>query len=78
MSSRWVAGFSLLSLLAACSSDQGELLERHFLVVVEDSLAEPLDDSLHQYAESMSTSSFEVHVEPWSPGTAEELRALIF
>jgi hypothetical protein len=51
---------------------------REFLVVVESSLYEPLQASLDQYAESMQAEGFEVRVESWSPGTVDDLKALLF
>jgi hypothetical protein len=66
---------SLLSiaLLFGCGADSQD-----FLVVVESSLYEPLQASLDQYAEAMHAEGFEVHVEPWSPGTVDDLKALLF
>lgn len=77
MRSTLVACLASLPLIAGCSS-HSEASERHFLLVVEESLAEPLDASLRQYAENMSIASIEVHVESWSPGTAQALQGLIF
>jgi len=76
---RYLFGVLLLGALAVgCGDSDSPPLERGFLIVVERSLDEPLKASLEQYAETMRLSQFEIYVEPWGPGTADELRALVF
>ena len=72
---RYVLTFVLLgALIAGCGGSD----DRSFLVVVESSLHEPLQDSFEQYAETMRLAQFEVHVESWVPGTVDELKGLLF
>lgn len=70
----------LIAGLFGCSSGNvpAPELNRDFLVVVESSLHEPLGVSLAEYAETMELAQFRVHVEPWIPGTVDELKELIF
>jgi len=72
-----VAAISALALLG-CGSDSSTPKERDFLVVVETSLAEALEPSLDRYAENMQIANIQVHVEPFVPGTVEQMRDLIF
>ena len=75
-----VAAALLTAGLFACGSGDAPApkLNRNFLVVVENSLYEPLAVSLAEYAETMELARFRVHLEPWVPGTVEELKNLIF
>lgn len=73
-----VLGTSLLlfSALAAACGPVPE--ERSLLVVVNYGLYHELEESLERYARGLESHGVQVHVEPWAPGTASELRSLIF
>lgn len=51
---------------------------RELLVVVESGIYEPLQASIDQYAETVQLEGVNVHVQPWEPGTVDELKALLF
>ncbi|MGB5694234.1 MAG: C25 family cysteine peptidase [Polyangiales bacterium] len=70
---RWYAAL-LIALLVGCGADS----TRGLLVVVDSSLYEPLQASLDQYAQSVQSEGYEVYVEPWNPGTVDDLKALVF
>jgi len=70
---RWYAVL-LIAFLVGCGADS----TRGLLVVVDSSLYEPLQASLDQYAQSVQSEGYEVYVEPWNPGTVDDLKALVF
>ncbi len=65
-------------LAVGCGGGDGPLVDREFLIVIEDSLYEPLEASLEQYAETMLLAQFNVRVVRWIPGTVQELKALLY
>ena len=78
-----VAAFQALGVLfvgaiAACADSGGFTAERNLLVVVEESLHGQLRDRLEAYAETLRREQVVVHVQPWAPGSVEELRDFLF
>ena len=63
---------------AGCGDATVEPVRTSFLIVVEHSLYEPLEASLTRYVETMDAAGVEVHVEPWLPGTVDELKGILF
>ena len=63
---------------AGCGDPTVEPVRTSFLIVVEHSLYEPLEPSLTRYIETMDAEGVDVHVEPWLPGTVDELKGILF
>ncbi|MDH3655279.1 MAG: hypothetical protein OEN21_13485 [Myxococcales bacterium] len=52
--------------------------DHDLVVVVEEALAEILGPSLTMYLSDLNNEGYLAHLEPWTPGTVDELKALLF
>ena len=81
--SRSVRGFCLglacvFAIACGGSREPTTYVEKTFLVVVNYDIFHDLEPSLNHYAAALGRRGVEVHIEPWAPGTFDELRALVF
>ena len=67
-----------VGLLLYCGDPGERAAEPRLVVIVESSLYDSLEESVAQYAEALRLEEFEIYVEPWEPGTVQELRRLVF
>jgi hypothetical protein len=65
-------------LMIYCGDSGQQAADPSLVVIVESSLYDLLHESVEQYAEAMRLEQFEIYVEPWKPGTVQELRQLVF
>ena len=72
------AWISCAAVCVGCGDPADEPVSRSFLIVVESSLYAPLQARLAQYAEAIEAEGFDVRVEPWLPGTVDDLKTLLF